>query len=155
MRMNKTEFFKTMRSQPVSANAFIDVSGMSVRLNNPRNPNAGISSHRTVEAAERAVTKYAAWLEEFREIEEAHAEALEMNEALIVSASSEGVQTTEALTNEKGEEVRTEYFGGLLAGQRFYFYNRQYEKAREMHLAINLKTGELEPFDSGDVVQIA
>lgn len=51
--------------------------------------------------------------------------------------------------------MREEYFGGLYAGQRFYFCNKEYEKVDEIHLARDLETGELATFDSGDVVKIA
>lgn len=79
--MTKTEFFRIMREQPIHADATIEVfNGKEVRLNNPCNPNASLTAHRSSEAAFQASQKFAAWLEEFRAIEADHAEALEMNE---------------------------------------------------------------------------
>lgn len=85
MSVNKIEFFKIMREQPVHEDARIDevtnTNGTyTIRLNNPCNPNAALTNHRSWNNAQKAAAKYALWLEEFRTIEAAHAEALEMNE---------------------------------------------------------------------------
>lgn len=87
MSVNKIEFFKIMREQPVHEDARIDevtnTNGTyTIRLNNPCNPNAALTNHRSWNNAQKAAAKYALWLEEFRTIEAAHAEALKMNESL-------------------------------------------------------------------------
>ncbi|HFQ7684958.1 MULTISPECIES: hypothetical protein [unclassified Klebsiella] len=81
-----------------SYNAIITMNGKQYRIST-HNGLGGVCRCITTD---RLITSDATWKKILKVwAEEAHAEALEVEEALIVSTSSEDVQTTEALTTEE------------------------------------------------------